>query len=180
MRSTSFLLLSCLCLAAGIITYAFYNELLIVQIATNKNSLVPPVSTVEKKKFLLHYWHNAAWHTEDKELIQATDLRKTIGYLITAWLNLLEEEQLIHKKTTVQSVMLDQTERELYISFDHSFLPKHYSTYEKLLLVEGLLKTIRASTPQISHIIFLVHHQPLQDAHLDFTQPWPITGFLST
>lgn len=178
MKLSTVLILSGFSLVAGIATYAFYNELLIVQFPTKKNSFITPASTIERKKFALYYWHQTAWRTEEKELLQATDARKTFSYLITAWLNLLEEEQVLHKKITVQSVMLNSTGHELYISFDHNFLPKHAATHEKLLLVEGLLKTIHACNQQIRHVIFLVHHQPLQDTHLDFSQSWPITGFL--
>jgi hypothetical protein len=180
MKHSTVLLLSGCALITGIITYALYNELLIVQFPTKKNSFVTtPISTVEKKKFTLYYWHQTAWRTEEKELLQTTDARKTLSYVLTAWLNMIEEERIVHKKITVQSVMLDNTGHELYISFDHSFLPKHNATHDKLLLIEGMLKTIHACNPDIQYVIFLVHHQPLQDMHLDFSQPWPINGFLS-
>ena len=66
-----------------------------------------------------------------------------------------------------------------YISFDRSIAAKNESTYDAWMRVEGLLKTIRAANLGISRVNFFVHHQPLVDAHLDFSKSWPIHGFVN-
>ncbi|MBA3954628.1 hypothetical protein H0X48_04905 [Candidatus Dependentiae bacterium] len=165
-------------LGAGLLLYAFYNELILVKIPSKKVAASVSDINVKKRNFHLIYWHANKWVTEDKELISSDTLSKTLTNVLTSWLNLLEEEHIIQKKAVVQSVMLDATQTEAYISFDRSFLPKEFSTYRKLLLIEGLLKTLRDNSLPITVCYFLVNHQPMHDQHLDFSQGWPSTGFL--
>jgi hypothetical protein len=46
------------------------------------------------------------------------------------------------------------------------------------MLIEGLFKTIALNNIHVAQVQLLVHHQLLQDAHLDFSLPWPIHGFI--
>lgn len=57
--------------------------------------------------------------------------------------------------------------------------PQSYSIHAKLMWVEGLLKTIHSSGLALQSVHFLHNHQPLQDPHLDFTNPWPVHGFVN-
>jgi hypothetical protein len=60
--------------------------------------------------------------------------------------------------------------------------PSHKASAGKqagLLVLSGVEGSPRAGF-SIKKVCFLSHHQPLQDPHLDFTNPWPIDGFLDT
>ena len=81
------------------------------------------------------------------------------------------------KKVVIQSILTDASGREAFISFDRNPLAKEKSTFQKLMWVEGLLNTIKGSGLPIENIQLLIHHKPLSDAHLDFTHPWPISGY---
>lgn len=133
--------------------------------------------TVIKKKVTLYYWHMGGWKKETTDLIWHEQKAITIEYLINSWLTLLDEEQLMEKKVTLQTVLLTQSD-QAYLSFDRQPFSKESTTYEKWMWLEGLLKTIRDNGIKIQGIQFLVHHQPLKDTHLDFTNPWPLSGFM--
>lgn len=133
-----------------------------------------------KKICTIHYWHHNRWNTESQELIWSSQLHENLGTIISSWLSLLDTEQIIPKKVTLQSVTLAPHHQDAYISFDRNVLPKEWSTYGKLMLIESLLKTIRSNAVPLHRIYILVHHQPLIDTHLDFSDAWPITGFLAS
>jgi hypothetical protein len=86
----------------------------------------------------------------------------------------------MEKKVSLQSVVPSPSGVEAYISFDRNPFTKNQSTYEKFMWIEGLLKTVRENGIQLQSIYFLVHHQPLTDFHLDFSNAWPISGFIQT
>jgi hypothetical protein len=85
--------------------------------------------------------------------------------------------KIILKKTTLQSALVTSS-RIIYLSFDHNVLNKEETVFKKWMLIEGLLKTILSSNISITHVQFLVQHQQLHDAHLDFSVPWPVHGFM--
>ncbi len=122
----------------------------------------------------------AALMNEETELIWSDDLAKTIELLINSWLSLLDEEEIIEKRITVQSVALCPRQQEAYLYFDRYPFNKEESTFEKCIFLEGLLKTIRHNDIKIQLVRFLVHHEPMQDYHLDFSNSWPIAGFLES
>ncbi len=163
-------------LLMGLIFYAFYNNLILFR----SSFIDMPVKQSEvylKKKVLLFFYQNGKERIEEKELLWPANQQKAIIYLVGSWLATLDEEHVIDKKVTVQSVMLSPSYQEAYISFDRNPLNKESSTYEKLMWVESLLKTLRENGIKVQSIYFLVHHQPLHDYHLDFTHGWPVTGF---
>lgn len=173
-----YLLLIISSLIFGILFYAIYNDLLIIKFSsatTNSNLDL----NIEKKKFKIHFFNKNKWLTEEKELIDSNQKEKTINYLATAWLNLLNDEKIINQIVSVQSVMLDKAQSEAYISFDRSFLFQDSSVNQKLYIIQSILKTIAQNLSQIKDVRFLVGHKIMQDTHLDFSHSWPVSGFLS-
>jgi len=67
----------------------------------------------------------------------------------------------------------------VYLSFDHNIFAKEETIFKKWMLIEGLLKTLAFNGIAISYVQFLVQHQQLHDAHLDFSLAWPIQGFMA-
>lgn len=174
------------CLASlciGIFLFAYLNGYIIFKYPSYKTDIktYKQQLDVTRKVITFHYWHNQKWHTEKTELIwHSNDIGQNITYLLNSWFTWLEEEHMITKKITVQTVLLSTDTQHAYISFDRNPFDKQQSTYNKWMLIESLLKTIREVNVSLNHITFLVHHQPLKDMHLDFTNPWPIHGFLAS
>ena len=167
-------------LVSGGLFYGIYQELIIIR--TPFRTIAPLLNDlhVQKSNFKLVYWKDKSWHKEEKELISSDNKVQTLHYLLTSWLGLLDEEHLLQRKTSIQSIMLDSSGQEAFISFDCNPFQKKSSTYDKWLWAEGLLKTIRENNIAIQNVRFLVHHQPLHDHHIDFSHAWPLGGFLST
>ncbi len=163
--------------------YFAYNQQWIIINLPKKNATQKEqqnVVQITKKRITRFYWNNDAWHAEETELLWSDDKADTLIHVITCWLALLDEEKVMEKKVSLQSVLVSPSGCEAYISFDRNPFTKNQSTYAKLMWVEGLLKTIRENGIKVQMIHFLVHHQPLSDFHLDFTNPWPIAGFIES
>lgn len=171
-----YLCLGCLC--AGIIWFCWLNSIIIFywpgrsQIKSN-----PSTHLIEKKRIKLYFWLKEKWHVEETDIIWTSHaMQENLLLLINAWLKLMHDEALIEKQVNVQSVILaDQT---AFISCDRNFLDKPKSTYQKLICIESLLKTISTQNLGIKNIALLVDHKPLHDYHIDFSSPWPIEGFM--
>ena len=132
---------------------------------------------MSKKEITLHYFSHEKWNCEKQELLWSDSTTKNTYQLINAWLTLLDEEQIISKKITLQTALLS-TSGTMYLSFDHNLLSKEDTIFKKWMLIEGLLKTIAINNIPVQQVQFLVHHQPLHDPHLDFSSPWPVYGFI--
>lgn len=178
MQAKHYIYISCIALITGPLFFAFYNNWIIIHIPIHRKFTENSQSQSCKKNITLWYWHTNNWHQEKKELLWSELNTENLTHIITSWLTLLNEEDMLEKKISLQSVTLSSSGNEAYISFDHSPLGKQWSTHKKLFLLEGLLKTIRESGIKIQQVRFLVHHQPLHDHHLDFSRSWPVTGFL--
>lgn len=162
----------------GIVLYACQAQWILFRIpAINTEKLIKSSSEITKKNVTLWYWHNDSWHHETVELLWSANQAKNIELLSNTWLSLLGEEGVITKRITVQSVALCQRNSEALISFDRYPFNREGSTFEKVMLIEGLLKTIRINGGVPQAVRFLVHHEQLNDYHLDFSNPWPIIGF---
>ena len=131
-----------------------------------------------KKDVKLIFWHEGKWHTESTTLIWHHDKARTIDYLINTWLTMLDEDNIMDRKVSLQSVLLAASDQDAYLSFDRPPFSKQSSTFEKWMWIEGLLRTIRNNDIRLQRIHFLVHHQPMHDTHLDVAKPCPLHGFL--
>lgn len=163
----------------GIIFYGIYNDIIIIKFPTKKYYNGLNTESKEKKLFKLHFYKSGKFNTEEKELISSNNIIQTASYLVTSFLNLAFEENVIPKKVNVQAILSDVNQKELYISFDRNILPKESSTFDKLMIIESLLKTINSNLPNINSIHFLINHTPIQDRNLDFSHAWPVTGYIN-
>lgn len=174
-----YLLISLFALLAGGLLTLYLQQSIIIYWPTTKQ----PTLLVEKKvsslnKIQLFFWQQNQWKSEEVELLQNQDYATNLHYLISRWLTFMEEEGMNRKKVALQSVALEGPGQIAYLSFDRNPFDKESSCFDKWIWIEGLLRTIQETGINLSGIQFLVHHQPLYDYHLDFSYPWPPSGFL--
>ena len=180
LTTKQYILVSTTAFILGALLFALYNGWIIVRYPSYHSEVAEQLSkkAVVKKDVKLIFWHNNKWHTENTHLIWQYDKARTLDYLINTWLTLLDEDSIMDKKVSLQAALLASSDQEPYLSFDRPPFTKAASTFEKWMWIEGLLKTIRENGIALQRVHFLVHHQPMRDSHLDFSHPWPVTGFL--
>ena len=178
----SFFYLTVLGLIAGFLLVSFQKNWIILYFTpinfsnTAKQNRLP---TFHKKTVSLFFWKNNSWHNEQADILWGHELEANLTNLIQSWLTIIDEEQLTVHKITLQTALISYNSQIAYLSFDQNLLSSNSSTYQKLMLIEGLLKTLRHNHITIPSIQLLVQHQLIDDHHLDFSNPWPISGFLS-
>lgn len=167
-------------LLAGAFLAAWYNEWIIIRLPWHQQAYHrhTDVTDITKKKVTLWYWHRNRWHKEETEIMWSEHQEIALQHLVTVWLSLMDEEHIIDKKASLQTALLAENRQDAYLSFDCNILPENTTTFHKAMLLESLLKTIRENNVAIERVTFLVHHQPLDDLHLDCSNPWPLQGFL--
>ncbi len=170
-----------LSIVCSVVYFAYNNQMIIIKnpfyIRHEKSDVIEHI--MPQQKGIKHFfWHQDAWRQENVDILWSTQKVHALSSLITSWLTILDEEKINTKKISLQSIAISSNQQEVFFSFDRNPFNKQQSTFEKLLWIEGLMKSIRESGIKIQSIRFLVHHQPLTDTHLDFSNSWPIEGFL--
>jgi N-acetylmuramoyl-L-alanine amidase len=167
-------------LILSIIIFAWYNDWIIINFPSKpSNQVVSLAHKTYKKKVKLFYTKNNKPYHEERELLWSSNIDDNTPLLIQAWLTYLEEEEVLHKKIILQTAAITSTKNELIVSFSQTPFDKESSALSKLTFIEDLLKTLNTNlSNSCNKIHFLVNYKPLQDPHLDFSLPWPITGFL--
>ncbi len=177
MAIKNYLYLCLICGILGILLFAFHKNIIIInngqQIAVDQ---ITKVTT--KQKITFFYWNGHECVPETLILIMNSSPLENIEQIISHWAQLLLDEKIIKKKVSLQSVLMNGKQTELFVNFDRSPWNKESSTFEKWMIIESLLKTIKMNNATIKKVQFLVQHSPLADIHLDFNKPWPIEGFL--
>lgn len=167
---------------AGILWFALTQEWLIFNLpfgrGTSTTQISSPVTT--RKRVALYLPKAGTLQREEREILWGDDTGVNGAYLVAAWLSMLEDEQLLAKKSSLQSVVSAHNGQELIVSFDRAPVNKNGSSAEKLFLIEGLLKSIRTALKTVTTVRLLVDHKSIQDPNLDFSRPWPVGGFLDT
>jgi len=189
MKSSNRLIITLFCvisLFSSILFFAIHNKWIELNRAGDAKNLHSfkkiNHSETNKQKIDLYYWHNQQVKHEFAECLHNSKNQKDQIALceqtINKWLQLLDEEDITRVRSTLQACSILPGNQELVLSFNRSFLPKEWSTYDKLMLVESLFKTLKAACPSFNFIRFMVQHEILQDDHLDFSRSWPITSFI--
>lgn len=174
-------ILSISALLAGALLYLIGKEIVIIRWPSYTQSMIEKKFTQDriKKNIRLSFWQHNRWNSETIDSIWSTIPEENLASVVRSLLTLLEEEQVIEKKTSLQAAVFSGTNHDAYISFDRAPFNEESSQLHKLMIIESFLKTIRENDINSSTIYFLVHHQPLEDAHIDFSHGWPIEGFLA-
>jgi hypothetical protein len=178
MKTFKIIFISFLALFVGIIYFAFNKEWIIFRRSLTNNQFQPSRTKNTKKECTLTYWNNNEWHHEKIIVLwsdnQANNCKQLINELLLLW----DEEHLLNKKITLESALISASGQELFLSFSRNLFDKEEPLFIKWMRIESILKTISNQHTLIQQVRFLVQHQPLRDTQLDFSQSWPIQGFL--
>lgn len=179
MKLSTIILLSFIFLIFGGLFFLQQESWIIINLPTVPVAKTSQATDLKPQEVKLWLWHNHTMKQETAEIIVSNnDKATTIKHLINSWCVLLEENNITDKQIVAQSVALSPSKQEAFICFNSAPFLAHISTYEKIMIIESLLKTIRHNMQGITQIRLLINHQPLQDEHLNFDIAWPIYGYL--
>jgi hypothetical protein len=175
-------LFSVLCLISlcgGLLFFAYVHEWIIICGPPRTNYPLMAERGQQKKLIKCFFWHDHRWHGEEVEVLVSSDVAATLTSLVNRWLTVLSEESVFHRKIVLQNISVTGAGQCAYISFDRSLFNKELSCFDKWMLIEGLLRTIREGGMVVSSVQVLVNHRICDDYHLDLSYPLPIQGFMS-
>jgi len=164
-------------LVAGTFFFYMHQHFLFV-LVTRPSYSQTEQELCSKRSIALHYWSGKTWQRETTELLWPIPEELCIIQIINQLGNVLQEEKITANKATVQAASFTPTGNCLLLSFVDKFLPADASIFEKTMIVESMLRTMKENNVTAREVLFLHNHQPLQDAHLDFEHPWPLQGFI--
>lgn len=181
MKYLSNIFISMLCCVVGFIFHAYQKEWILIQFpsqtAVYKIEDERHEVTFIQKKITIFFYKHEQWHTEHNSVIWSSHNLDNVKTVTNCWLTLLEDEKIIDTDLQLLSAIMTPN-KELFLSFNKDICNNQDSTYAKLMIIQGLLKTLSHHNLSIQSVRFLVHHQTLVDDHLNFSIPWPIQGYI--
>ncbi|MDP3788713.1 MAG: hypothetical protein Q8Q60_05365 [Candidatus Chromulinivorax sp.] len=182
MKLTSLVPLTLLCCILGFLFHAYQKEWIILllphQTADIQTHNQAADATFTQKKIVLFFWKHEQWHKEHNSVIWSSNITHNVKTITNNWLTLLEDEKIIDNDIQLISAVIGSN-KELFLSFNKDLHNTQSSTYAKLMMIHGLLKTMHENKIPVQSVRFLIHHQTLSDDHLNFSVSWPITGYIS-
>lgn len=176
MNKSTFLII-CYCFAAGVLFFLINQRILIVRWPETEIAMLQ-AQHAPKKTALMRYFTDGKWHSEKITLIWSCDTYENLSQLIAQWLSIAKEEKQVNPSVSLLAIPVSVKPEHVFISLSETPFLKNSSSFQKWMVIEGLLKTIRENDVPIQKVTFLVLHKTLEDSDLDFTDPWPIAGFL--
>lgn len=181
MKKLIYPILILICFISGILFFLIQRKWLIIHWAFQPiQSNAPLISkdNTKQQKVRVYFWKDDKCRHDDVTIIWNIENKHDIlKHLIDNWFSTLQDEKIFTKKLRVENVAIGSSEQEAYISLSQNIPWQEWPIIQKWLLIECLLKTIKESGLGIKFISLLVNNKPLEDAHLNFIQPWPIDGF---
>jgi len=180
MNNGNYIIIGGACLLVGTLFFFYQQGYIIFQRPITTSTLQEENSSISTRvKAVIYYWHQHKWHDEVIQFTSSAHPAEKIRHLTNQLLITLEQEQVMSKQANLETVALTHDKKQAILSFNRNPLDKQKSTFEKLMIIESILKTIRENNIPVQEILFLVHHQPLIDHELDFSNPWSLQGFLN-
>ncbi|MBP6892410.1 hypothetical protein KBB68_02405 [Candidatus Babeliales bacterium] len=178
MNNLKLIFISITLLFCGIFFFLYQESWIIINLPSNNIAQPKTLNAIQPKDAILWIFKDETLKKETTEIIFSNDHVQTIKQLLNHWLTTLEEEHIIDKQITVQSVILSSSGQDAFICFQENFLNKQASCFTKMMILESMLKTLRDAKLGIINVRFLVHHQPMLDHHFNFDISWPIAGYV--
>ena len=163
-------------LLTGSFYFLIHQKIIVIAIHNPSYISTHTGIAASKKKSNLFFYKDYSWHKETVELVWPNNSQEALGYICNRWLSVAAEEDIVHKKITAPHAFITQAGKG-YISFDQNPFEPDQSTQEKFFLIEGLLRSIKATGLPLSGIYFLVNTKPLKDYHLDFSLAWSLDSY---
>jgi len=176
-RST---IISLTCLILGIMLFLIQQNWILLHWRFTSSSALPAIKkeAIIRKTIHLYFLKNEKFNTEETTILwDNNNMTHNLKQVVLHWLSCNQEEKNISPSTVFENVIITNT-GEAYLSFNQTLLSKEWSIHKKWYLIESLFKTILKADIQISSVIFLVNQEPMDDDHLDFSQPLPVNGFI--
>lgn len=165
--------ISCL---IGILFFAWYHELILI--CFDQQTRFKP-TVAQQQTIVVWYFKASNWHQEQQIIITDADDRSAyVHKIVEQWLSILFNNGLLYKKIVIQSAAFNATGSDLYISFEHNPLHHQQSTQQKIMIINGLCKTLQENGIKAQRIHLLVQHTYLSDPHVLCNYGIPITGFI--
>jgi hypothetical protein len=177
-RIFAILLLSWCACALGALFFAWHQKYILIIVPSREFNASHEQVASKKQQVTMWYYKEHRMAHETIDMVWPHDTVAQVTTLVTTWLTLLHEHEIVTKKIACEAVASTESGMELIISCDRNLFEKQMSTETKLMIVESLLKTLREQDIKVQQIRFLVNHKPMLDTHLDFSHPWPLSGYV--
>lgn len=178
MNKLALYFISILLFLFGVIFFCYQESWIIINIPQNTNLRALQKSPIEEIPVKLWAFKNNQWITETKQIIK-NNTNQTLQNLINSWFSFLEEEQVVNQRILANSVIISPNNTTAFISLNQSPFNNQSSTYEMLMLIEGMLKTIKENKIAIQSVQLLIQHKPINDHRLNLSIPWNINGYIN-
>ncbi len=182
-QAISLSLISLACFCAGIFFFLLYRDFVIIKWVGSQGARqlakLRKGAAVTRKEVKYYFFKDDTVYFEEGIMIWDTSSpTKNIKLLISDWLVCLQGEKQISPTVFLNSVAFSFGKESVFLNFNKSFFSKNSSIHHKWQLIESLLRTMRGAGVTVQSVRFFVDDKLLRDDHLDFSQPWPITGFI--
>ena len=163
----------------GLCIYSYQKSWIVFRFpfAQESEIIVNQPEQQAKKVTITGYWYTKdRWYQETSTILWSSQ-EQNITQILNYWFETAFQEKVIFTDLHVETVALTN-QQEALISLDSSPFNSGMSIYEKLMIMESILKTLRMNNSKACYIRFLLHHEPLYDNHLDLIRAWHINGYL--
>ncbi|KKR96761.1 MAG: hypothetical protein UU47_C0008G0019 [candidate division TM6 bacterium GW2011_GWE2_41_16] len=163
------------CFCAGLLWYAWHHDIVLIMPRKTSVFEVAQSEQSSKQSVRVYHWQEKAMAQETINCIWPHDFDGQVSYLTQAWLDVAQGDT--KKPVTVERAVSAQAHNELFISFDRVPWDKDWSVERKIQIIESYLRILRENVSNTMTVRFLVHNEPMQDAHIDLSRGLPATGF---
>lgn len=156
----------------GILLYSIQKNWIIFQFPLYSITHLQD-SPSSKKTITLHWFCRDTWHKDTQTIVWEQN-QINCQRIINAWLDNAVQEEIISYDVHAESVALTSA-HEAIISFDGTIFSGQASIHEKLMIIQGITRSIKNAIPEIQSVRFLLHQELYLDPHLDFSVSWSCT-----
>ena len=159
----------------GSLLFFYQESWIIINIPTTQDvTVLGNISSKQSKNITIYLWKKDRFEQELSEIFITNNQAQTIQQIVYHFFANYEDMVNSDKQILVQSVILSPSEKQAFISLNHTPFSTQSSTFEKYMIIKSLLKTLLEADLTITHVYLLVQHQPLIDRHLNFQVAWPL------
>lgn len=175
MKLRAIVLITLICCTAGTIFFLIQRNWLIIHFTFDRPQKMFNQQSSLPKALKIYYLKDEKWHHEEATIIwDENNAALNLKQVVRQWLKVLQDENLVLPHLALESAALSSPGSEAYLSFDHSLFAQEWSIMRKWQLLESLFKTLHQANFHISNLSLFVHNKPMDDDHLDLSEPLPV------